>query len=130
MTPAFFTERVGAQAIIAVNNDRRPDFASNPFNGPAPRDLRARRSRYVQRTNGQMTSGASSNSIRRRLFSYQSSIGMQHQVSPTTGVQADYVFTGVRDEITRNVNFTYNPATGVNYPNTTARICSIRSSAT
>ena len=57
MTPAFFTERVGAQAIVAVANDGRPDFASNPYNGPAPRTY-AEAISYVQRTNGQIDLGS------------------------------------------------------------------------
>ena len=117
MTPAFFTERVGAQAIVAVTNDRRPDFASNPYNGPAPRTY-AEAMAYVQRTNGQIDLGSIVERNPTTPFSYQSSIGVQHQLNSATGLQADYVFTGIRDDaITRNVNLTYNPATGVNYPN-------------
>ncbi len=118
MTPAFFTERVGAQAIVAVANDGRPDFASNPYNGPAPRTY-AEAISYVQRTNGQIDLGSIVEKNPTTPFSYQSSIGVQHQLNATTGIQADYVFTGIRDDaITRNVNLTYNPATGVNYPYT------------
>ena len=118
MTPAFFTERVGAQAIVAVTNDGRADFASNPYNGPAPKTY-AEAMSYVQRTNAQIDLGSIVEKNPKTPFSYQSSIGVQHQLKATTGVQADYVFTGIRDDaITRNVNLNYNPATGVNYPYT------------
>jgi hypothetical protein len=51
-------------------------------------------------------------------YSHQVSIGMQRQLSNTMAVEADYVFTGGRDEraVQRNVNLTFDPATGVNYP--------------
>jgi hypothetical protein len=40
-------------------------------------------------------------------------------LTDTTGIQADYVFSGVRDDaVSTNVNLTYNPATGINYPYT------------
>jgi outer membrane receptor protein involved in Fe transport len=118
MTPAFFTERVGAQAIVAVTNDGRPDFASNPYNGPAPRTY-AEAMTYVQRNNAQIDLGSIVETNPTTPFSYQSSIGVQHQLNATTGLQADYVFTGIRDDaVSRNVNLNYNPATGVNYPYT------------
>ena len=118
MIPAFFTERLAAQALVAITNDGRPDFASNPYNGPAPQTY-ADAMAYVLRTNGQIDLGSVVENPAATPFSYQSSIGVQHQVTPTTGVQADYVFTGVRnDAVSTNVNLTYNQATGVNYPNT------------
>ena len=50
-------------------------------------------------------------------YSYQSSIGIQRQLNGTTAITADYVETRLKNtEIQRNVNLTYNPATGVNYP--------------
>src|SRR5205823_6243333 len=50
-------------------------------------------------------------------YSYQTSIGIQRQLSSTMAVTADYVQTNLKNtEIQRNVNLTYNPATGVNYP--------------
>ena len=51
-------------------------------------------------------------------YSYQSSIGVQRQFGDTIGVEADYAFTGGRREYhgTENMNLSYNPDTGVNYP--------------
>ena len=116
--PAFFTERVGAQAIVVVTNDGRPDFASNPYNGTAPRTYEEAL-RFVRERNLQIDLGSLVENPAITPFSYQTSIGLQHQLHTTIGVQADYVFTGVRDDaMSKNVNLTYNPATGVNYPYT------------
>jgi len=43
---------------------------------------------------------------------------MQRQLSPTMAVEADYVYSQGRDEkdVIDNVNLTFNPATGANYP--------------
>jgi hypothetical protein len=55
-------------------------------------------------------------------YSHQASIGMQHQLSATMGFDVDYVFVGGRDERTtqgtqlNNINLSYDPVTGVNYP--------------
>jgi hypothetical protein len=49
---------------------------------------------------------------------WQSSIGAQRQFGATMAVEADYVYSQGRDEkdVIDNVNLTYNPATGANYP--------------
>jgi hypothetical protein len=48
--------------------------------------------------------------------SYQTSIGLQHELRPDMSVQADYVYTASRGEAyVRNANLSYNPATGANY---------------
>jgi hypothetical protein len=55
-------------------------------------------------------------------YSHQASIGLQHQLSTTMAVEADYVYVGGRDERTtqgttlNNINLSYDPATGINYP--------------
>jgi hypothetical protein len=50
-------------------------------------------------------------------YSYQTSIGVQRQLGNTMAVEADYVFIGNRHEYyTHNMNLSYNPATGANYP--------------
>ena len=95
-----------------VPNDGRPDFPSNPFNGPAPT--------YEQ---------AVANAKERVLFlslpsahpvipySHQASIGLQRQVGQTMSITADVVYTsnhGGTSDV--DVNLAYNPATGANYP--------------
>jgi hypothetical protein len=49
---------------------------------------------------------------------WQTSIGIQRQFGDTMAVEADYVYSRGRDEkdVIDNVNLTFNPATGVNYP--------------
>jgi len=115
---AFFTQRAAAQVNVVILNDGRPDFASNPYNGIAPTTYDGAL-RYVLEKNQQIGLGGLVGNPAVTPYSYQTSIGFQHQLRSTTAVQADYVFNGVRDGlIPRNVNIGYNPATGVNYPNT------------
>jgi hypothetical protein len=54
---------------------------------------------------------------RKGSYSHQTSIGMQRQLGTTMAVEANYVYTGGRgEENTYNINLSYNPATGTNYP--------------
>ena len=123
-------------AILEVANDGRPDFAVNPFNGPAPSFEEA-----VQRFCSSNT--AAFESWRARNFAgaapcvlrgagemappadyahvpqtWQGTIGMQRQLGAAMAVEADYVYSRGRNEkfIQENVNIAFNPATGVNYP--------------
>ena len=115
---AFFTMRAAQQVNVVINNDGRPDFASNPYNGVGPRTY-DEALRYVRAANQQIGLSGLVGNPAITPFSYQTSIGFQHQLNPTTGVQADYVWNGVRDgRVSRNVNLGYNLATGVNYPDT------------
>jgi hypothetical protein len=49
---------------------------------------------------------------------WQTTIGVQRQFGGTMAIEADYVYTQGRDEkdVIDNVNLTFNPATGANYP--------------
>ncbi len=49
---------------------------------------------------------------------WQNSIGFQRQFGSTIAFEADYVYAKGADEkdVIDNVNLTYNPATGANYP--------------
>jgi len=115
---AFFTLRAAQQVNVVINNDGRPDFPSNPYNGKAPTTY-ADAYRYVVQNNQQIGLSGLVGTRAITPFSYQTSIGVQHQLLPTTGIQADYVFSGIRDDaVAKNINLSYNPATGVNYPNT------------
>jgi hypothetical protein len=106
-------------AEIEVLNDGRPDFAINPFNGPAPtyEDVIA---------TGQTRSVLSdpiANPDSQESYSYQASAGVARQLSETIAVSADYAYIGTRNEggytvFARNINLSYNPATGANYPYT------------
>jgi len=119
---AAHQSRLWTQTTIPLTlNDGRADFASNPFNGPAPTYDRV------------MTRACDVNPIagcfRREItieipapftqigYSHQASIGVQRQVSETTAFEANYVWTGGRkEEVNYNMNLSYNPATGANYP--------------
>jgi hypothetical protein len=102
--------------------DGRPDFASNPFNGPAPTfesilptlctpALVPGCIRRVLNTSGFNIEGE-------MPYSYQPSIGLQRQLGNTMAIEADYVYVGFRKAPfgNPNINLTYDPATGANYP--------------
>jgi len=120
---------------IAVENDGRPDFASNPFNGPLP-TLEQASQRYCY------VNTAAFNTWRARGFtgaapcllrdaqelpvlghtdfsySWQTSIGVARQVGTDMAIEVDYVTNQNRNEkiLQNNANLSFNPATGVNYP--------------
>jgi hypothetical protein len=97
-------------AVVGVLNDGRPDFASNPFNGPPPTFEQA------QALLHDTTGGVISDNVL-MPYSYQTSLGVQRQLGETMSVQADYVWNaGRREQILQNTNLSYDPATGVNYP--------------
>jgi carboxypeptidase family protein/TonB-dependent receptor-like protein len=57
---------------------------------------------------------------RQTSYSHQASAGIQRQIGSDMSVEVNYVFTGGRrEETAQQVNLTYNPATGANYPFTT-----------
>jgi len=52
-------------------------------------------------------------------YSWQGSVGLQRQLAETIGIQADYTYTGSRHILVSpdpNMNLSFNPATGANYP--------------
>jgi hypothetical protein len=116
-------------AVVEVQNDGRPDFALNPFNGPWPTQAQlearfcstARTATCVRRDTGQDFL-APPGEFTKMPYSHQASLGMQRQLSATLGIEADYVFVGGRDERTtqgtqlNNINLSYDPVTGANYP--------------
>ena len=119
-----FTRAFAQQISPERTYDGRPDFAANPFNGPVPS------------YDAVLASLCSVNNVpgclRRELpftiygpwaeipYSYQASIGVQQQLAATMAINADYIYTGERkvswNETGYNINLSYNPATGVNYP--------------
>ena len=116
------------QRVPSVLNDGRPDFAANPWNGPLPSFEAIEqtfcsvnsRTGCVRRAVGQTLAAPNAE----YPYSYQASIGMQRQVGDSLSVQADYSYTGLHKERVTGyqVNLTYDPATGRNYPfNTIAR---------
>ena len=109
-------------AVAEQLNDGRADFAANPFNGPVPTfeqvlamacDITGIQPGCFRR---ELTSEIN-HPWRQGSYSHQTSIGVQRQLAGTLAVEANYVYTGGRgEENTYNVNLSYDPATGVNYP--------------
>jgi hypothetical protein len=113
---AHGTELAAVMISPIVSNDGRPNFAANPFNGPAP---------TFDQAIAQWNAGGLSRTIALQVHNpktqtpgaYQTSIGFQRQIGTTMSVTADYVWTG--DRLVKqpyNINLSYNPITGVNYP--------------
>lgn len=103
---------------IRITNDGRPNFAADPFNGkrvPTYDEIQA--SGTAIKTVGGGGQGMASPTLR-HPYSHQTSIGLQRQISQGLGFEADYVWTGSRNQLydQQNVNLSFNPATGTNYP--------------
>ena len=115
----------GQIALLTYTNDGRPDFAANPTNGqPLPTFAQAQ-SQYCHVNNnakGCIQLAAlelvMAPQYEKLAGNWQTSIGLQHQIGETIGVEADYIYNYSNHEkgIVDNINLTYNPATGVNYP--------------
>jgi hypothetical protein len=107
---AYYTE---TQIInVQVNNDGRPDFASNPFNGPIP-------------TYDQVVRSGALRSLFLTLpsdhpvipYAHQASIGVQRQIGSSISLATDLVYSDDRSGFTQmDINLAYNPVTGANYP--------------
>jgi hypothetical protein len=104
--------------------DGRPDFNSNPFNGPQPTYAQlVPRTCWDQKVN---QGGARAGCIRRTVgnnlsspqsqfpYSYQGSMGFQRQLGSLMAVEADYVYYKSYYNISGgNINQSWNPATGL-----------------
>jgi hypothetical protein len=54
---------------------------------------------------------------RQTSYSHQASAGIQRQLGTDMSLEVNYIFTGGRlEETAQQINLTYNPATGANYP--------------
>ena len=111
--PTHFTRSQVQQVTAEIFNDGRPDFAANPFNGPAPT--------YEQLKAGQGGALLALSSFATDEFqvpySHQASMGFQRQLGPSLALESDFVYLGQRrQQNTRNINLSYNPATQANNP--------------
>lgn len=108
-----FTLSAGTTYVAQIANDGRPDFATNPFNGPIPPLEQLRRSGIDQ-----STGSAIATPFMELPYSWSSSIGFQRQLGSTMAFTADFNFVGARHErlTLNNLNLSYNPSTGVNDP--------------
>jgi hypothetical protein len=101
--------------LITVNttifNDGRADFASNPFHGPVPTYEQALAMAGTRSITGTLISPTV-----HTPYTYQTSLGVQHQLGEDMSFKADWVWTADRNALTaRNINLTYNPDTGAQY---------------
>jgi hypothetical protein len=106
---AYYTE---TQIInVRVDNDGRPDFASNPFNGPIP-------------TYEEVVASSRLRSLFLTLpsdhpeipYAHQASVGLQRQLGSTMSLSTDVVYSDERSALTQmDINLAYNPTTGANY---------------
>jgi len=103
--------------VAQVANDGRPDFATNPFNGPIP-TLQELRERAARLGIDQSTGSAIATPHMKMPYSWSSSIGFQRQLTATTALTSDFNFVGARRERLglTNLNLSYNQATGLNNP--------------
>jgi len=110
------------QAAADILYDGRADFAVNPFNGPVPTYAQVMANVCDQNGSApgcyrRSITDEINNKWRRMPYALQGSIGLERQVGSDMSVQANYVFTGGRgEEVDTNINLSYDPATGVNYP--------------
>jgi len=121
----FFMAQIDRLVVVQYTNDGRPDFAANPTNGqPLPTVQQGQQQFcHVRNVPGCLrrslqelvAPGAYSTALGR---TWQNSIGFQHQIGTTIAVEADYVYSQGRNEkdVISNMNLTFNPATGANYP--------------
>jgi hypothetical protein len=111
-------------AQIRITNDGRPNFTADPLNGrPLPTlDQALQAFCHVRNVPGCLIRDAlevtGPESMMQLQRSWQNSIGFQRQVGERMAFEADYIFNkGTHEkDVIDNVNLTYNPATGVNYP--------------
>ncbi|MGH9253842.1 MAG: TonB-dependent receptor [Vicinamibacterales bacterium] len=112
---AHWTNLWAGQVHPVILNDGRPNFAADPFNGPAPTYEQAKALQNSARVFSAITTSFAAPDAQ-VPYSYQSSIGIQRQIGTVMAVEADYVFTATRHATyTLDVNLAYDPVTGVNY---------------
>jgi len=121
----FWMAQINRLRVLQFTNDGRPNFAADPLNGqPLPTLAEAdQRFCHVRNVPGclRLAIGeliAPEQYSRDLARTWQTSVGVQRQFGATMAVEADYVYSQGRNEkdILENVNLTFNPATGANYP--------------
>jgi hypothetical protein len=111
-------------SVIQITNDGRPDFAANPLNGQPLPTLEQARARFCHTNN---VPGCLRETIQELSIpeftkdlgrTWQTSFGFERQIGNTMSAEADYVYSQGRHEkdILENINMTFNPETGANYP--------------
>jgi hypothetical protein len=111
-------------SVIQFTNDGRPNFAADPLNGQPLPTLEQARQRFCQTNNvpgclretiQELSIPAFTKDLAR---TWQTSLGFQRQFGSAMAIEADYVYSKGDHEkdIIENINMTFNPATGANYP--------------
>ena len=110
------------QRVLSALYDGRADFSVNPWGGPLPRaeDLEQAfcnvnfRPGCIRRALGQTIAPPNAETP----YSYQTSIGVQRQIGDGIGVTVDYSYNATRKDRVPgyNINLSFNPDTGLNYP--------------
>lgn len=112
---------IAIPSIDAAAGRLRPDFATNPFDGPEP----SYNEFIGTLCEVSLTPGCGRRDLTIEIpspdhqisYSHQASVGIQRQIGQTMTFETNYVYTGGRKEEERhNVNLNYDPATGANIP--------------
>ena len=133
-TGLYYPDIIGSQfshsnrfvslVYVTIPNDGRADFNTNPFNGPTPTysqalarmcDVNGSAAGCLRRDAEELAPPAAYSNL---TDTWQSSIGVQHQLRNNLGFEVDYVRNRSRNEkvLHSNANVRYNPTTGVNLP--------------
>lgn len=113
--PQWGTDISISTRVPSAPNNGRPDFATNPYNGPQKTFEQV----LAEKTVFDSTVWFNDPDVKLG-YSWQGSTGFSHQLNDTMSVEADYVWQGSKRELFgRNVNLTYDE-NGVNYPWTDA----------
>jgi len=115
--------RINTTTFLEPSNDGRPDFPSNPFNGPYPSYQQAlQQTCNVNNRPGCILRAAEELAPPEGLdgltSTWQASIGVQRQIGVNAAFEADYVYKHDENQkvLHPNVNVTYDQATGANRP--------------
>jgi len=112
-------------SIMRYQNDGRPDFTSNPTNGRPLPTFDEAQTQFCHVTNGvpgclylDLIEVILDPKYEQLARNWQASIGVARQVGDTLGLEVDYIYNHATHEkgTADNINLTYDPATGVNYP--------------
>jgi hypothetical protein len=124
-------------SVIQYTNDGRPDFAANPTNGQPLPTYEQTLQQFCSSNPAVFAAWRAVNftgtapCLTRDLQefvgpfdlvhlarTFQTSIGFQRQLGDTMAFEADYVYSkGTHEkDVVENINLSFNPATGVNYP--------------
>ena len=112
-------------SLIRYQNDGRPDFTANPTNGQPLPTFDEVQGQFCHNNNNRpgcvlqdAIEVVLDPEYAKLAHNWQTSIGMQHQFGNTAAVEVDYIYSHGYNEkgFVDNINLTYDPATGANYP--------------